>query len=299
MFEEKIKVQYLGQSGYTLLCLLAIDAILNSSCLPEKAIVVSHRSGPDSKVDDHLFLFRNWGHFPLIVVPSGFASGYPGEGPKGFSLALCLIRDKGIPLYGVYVPKYIFEALDKGKIDFPDHPIIKEIELRSEELRFPWPLWILEEDENLLARGLIWRKCYWRNPKANEIVEALGKISDFFDSAAQRLRLALAKLRTENREEWQSTGILARDAWIEFAKNLCDVKCVDITDIPKDKAIYMLRKAGVEDELIGLAKGALDLSLKVQHDRNVLQSIAMAAVVSSIMAMQAIIERELKMKQIF
>ncbi len=73
--ESLRRVQYLGASGYTRLCLIAIDAILNSGWLPKKAIIVSKRPYGNNPTQDHLFLFVDWAHFPITVVPSGFARG--------------------------------------------------------------------------------------------------------------------------------------------------------------------------------------------------------------------------------
>jgi len=287
---NKLKVQYIGQSGYTQPCLLAIDAILNSGSLPEKATLVSWASDRRSQMEEHLFLFWNWGYSPLTIVPSGFSSGYSGEGPRGFSLAICMIRSKGIPLDGVYVGESKFRTIDRGQIDDVNAPIYQNIKTQSELLTWPWPLWVMDEDEELLERGQLWKKLYWREPRTDWITEAVTNIDIHYPTVGRKLRLALNKLRLEEVEEWQSAGILIRDAWIEFAQKLCEAKHIDTSGIEKDKARDMLKKLEIDERLFNLARAGFNLSFKTHHDRNIAKHIAMACAISTIMSMQTVIE---------
>ena len=286
--EEKLSVQYLGQSGYTATCLIAIDAILNSGSLPDVATIVSHNRG--NQQEDHLFLFWNWGYSPLVVVPSGFASGYPGEGPKGFSIAICMIREKHIPVRNVYISQNEFDKIDCGRITNIDDPIFSRIKLNSEIATFPWPLWVNPQDEELLERGQLWRQYYWRNPKTDLITEALADVDLYCPEAGKRLRIALRKLEIEETVEWQATGIHIRDAWIELASKICREKHIDTNNLLPDDVTGRLSKLGLAEQLKRLAKSTFDLSLKNQHDRRILQCVAKTCIITAAFSMQSVLE---------
>ena len=85
--EEDIsqQVQCLGISGRPTQCLYAVEAILDSNSLPEKATIVTYVKDRQNPKEEHLFLFWNWCSVPLTIVRNGFASGYTGVGPKSFS----------------------------------------------------------------------------------------------------------------------------------------------------------------------------------------------------------------------
>ncbi len=285
-----LEIQYLGQSGYTQLCLLAIDAILNSGSVPERATVVTHATHKQPIQQEHLFLFWKWGHVPLIVVPSGFSSGYSGEGPRGFSLAICMIRSKKIPIDGIYVNRSEFATIDNVKLDNINHPILQKIKAKSEALPFPDSLWVDSEDEELLERGQLWRKFLWREPRTDWISEAVGDIDAWDPEVGVKLRLAIDKLKEPAiTEEWQSAGILIRDAWIEFVQDLCLGDNIDLSGISPNDVKGILSKLKLNDEVLKLAKSNFDLSLKTQHDRNIDKSIAKLCVVSAALSMQALL----------
>ena len=270
-FDESLRrTQYIGASGYTRPCLVAIDAILNSGWLPQKAIIVSTRPYGNNPTQNHLFLFIDWAHFPITVVPSGFASGYPGEGPSGFSLAICMIREKGIPIYGIDLDDVNFERIDRGEVKYSDDALFKHILLESEEYSWPWPGWTNEGHEQMLERGLLWRECDWRQPQTDQITKAISEIDIEFPPVGNKLRLARKKIeKSQSSEELQQVGILVRDAWIEFSKALCKSLRVDTTDVENDKVIDRLKKLKLEDELLDSCRVSLNLSLKVQHDRGI------------------------------
>ncbi len=292
MFEDNVlKVQYLGQKGYTYTCLLAMDAILNSGIIPEEATIVSLAYGENQ--EEHLFLLWNCGHIPLIIVPSGFASGYPGEGPKGFSLAICMLREKNIPLKCNFVDESQFELLNTGKITNPAHSLLINIKAGSEKATFPWPSWVSNQDEELLKRGQLWRKMYWRQQKTDFITEAISDVDIYCPQAGERLRLALGKLEKDETAELQATGICIRDAWIEFVRQLCQEKNIDTTDLTPDDVTGRFVKLGLEDEIKKLAKSTFDLSLKNQHDRRIAKCVAKTCIMTAAFTMQTLLELEL------
>jgi len=290
--EKRPSVQYLGESGLTQPCLQAICAILNSGILPERATVVTN---PHNK---HLFLFWAWGFIPLIVIPSGFKSGYSGEGAKGFALAICLVREKSIPIDGVFIEESIFDAIDKGKLKYADDRIFKDIKIGSKLCSWPWYDWVPEDYEETLKRGLLWHHVYLhRYTPTNTVYMAITNIDYFNPDVGKKLRLAEDKIRkADQTEEWQNAGLLIRDAWIELSQSLCDKENIDTLDIEKDKVIDRLKKLKLDTKFFSLAKASFDLSFKVQHDRKITHGVAIACVRSSIFVMQSIVFKYLDPK---
>jgi hypothetical protein len=299
-FERRLLVQYLGESGLTQPCLQAISAILNSGILPERATIVTRiYKGTSPRLQQkHLFLFWNWGYIPLTVIPCGFASGYSGEGPRGFALAICLIREKNIPIDGVLVEKPIFDAIDKGKLKYVDDQIFKDIKSAAETYNWPWGDWVPEKYEEALERGRLWYHSYLqRYTPTNPVYMAIANVHLFNPDVGKKVRLAEDKIRKGGQtEDWQNAGLLIRDAWIELSQYLCDFKQIDTSDIEKDKVIDKLRKLKLDDEIFNLAKASFDLSLKVHHDRKITKEVAIACVRSSIFTMQSIVYKYIDQK---
>ena len=69
---------------------------------------------------EHLLVLWETVDWPCggIIIPTGFASGYSGEGSRGFSLALCMLSEHRVPLYHVKVRETVFDQIDGGY--FPD-----------------------------------------------------------------------------------------------------------------------------------------------------------------------------------
>jgi hypothetical protein len=150
---EHTGVQYLGISGDQLTCLLAIDAIVNSPVLPDSATVMTCGN-------KHLFLFWRWIKVPLTVVRSGFASKYSGVGPTVFSLALCIIRDRGISCTReLQVNRETFHTVDSGNISYPIRRRLESMGKReAQELDFN--TYTLNEHRQMLENSKVqlWQK---------------------------------------------------------------------------------------------------------------------------------------------
>lgn len=95
MLKQKIEIsklaelEYHGSSGITQHCLDAIARLIQFGDRIEKASLLS---GPADQYNcrTHAFILTiNYGE--LVVIGSGFSSGYGGEGPKGLSKALQLL----------------------------------------------------------------------------------------------------------------------------------------------------------------------------------------------------------------
>jgi hypothetical protein len=291
-FERNIPVQYLGEAGLTHSCLQAICAILNSGILPERATIVTNSQ------NQHLFLFWNWGVIPLIVTPQGFSSVGGGTGRSGFALAICLIREKNIPIDLVYVNKAAFDAINKGKIAYVDDQIFKDIKSDSETLSWPWYDWVPENYERALERGRLWYHPYLQSyASTNAAYWAIANVDSFNADVGKKLRLAEDRIRQGKQpEDWQNTGLLIRDAWIELSQRLCDAENIDTANIEKDKVIEKLKKLKLDEKILSLAKAAFDLSFKVYHDREITKEVAIACVRSSIFTIQSIVFKYLDQK---
>lgn len=285
------RIQYLGESGHTYNCLIAIHAILESGVPPEEATVVSCEYGGPRQTD-HLFLFWNWGHFPVTIVPSGFASGYRGEGPKGFSLALCMIREKGIAIKQIDVDASLFRMLDEGRISHPKSKHLNRMKAQSEVLPFPFPEWVHEEHEALLKKGQLWKAYYWRETKTDWLNEAVEVIDNYDPGVGEKLRLALAQLeKAETTEEYQQIGIVVRDAWIEIMQKLwASTSGIDKAGVGPDDVKGMLGRFKLGDKPANIAKSAYELSVGIQHDRRVAASVTRACVATTALAMNMLLD---------
>lgn len=283
--EEEIGrwVQCLGVSGYTRPCLYAVEAVLDSNSLPDKATIVTFVKDRQNLQEEHLFLFWNWCGISLTVVRSGFASGYSGEAPKGFSLAICMIRSKDIPIEGIYVSEKEFRLLDEGNVS-PE--LYKKLKVESEPLTWPWPLWIHEQHERLLEQEKLWDNLGWRRRK-DDIEKALDSLNSYHPLVWRKLKLATQQSEESSEiEEGQQVGILLRDAWIEFAqKFFAERRADDSASVGANDVKTMMRSLIRDDVTYALVCDAYDLALKVQHDRNINLALARWCILMTILSM--------------
>ena len=153
------EVQYMGMPGISEPCLLAVDTIVNSQRPPERASLVTYKELPRSGGAVHLFLFWDWNEVPLTVVHSGFASGYGGEGPRTFSMALCMIRDKAIPMNVLHVREDLFNAIEERR---PTPEMLDQLGVQGEPIeQWIWS-YVWEEHERMVEERRFWPK--WHQP---------------------------------------------------------------------------------------------------------------------------------------
>ncbi|MCK4354705.1 MAG: hypothetical protein KAW83_05570, partial [Dehalococcoidia bacterium] len=287
--QDYIEAQCLGISGISLPCLLAIEAILDSKELPKRATIVTYVKSRGNSQEQHLILFDDWCRVPLTVVKSGFASGYPGEAPKAFSLAICMIRSKDIPIYGFEADMTEFRLIEHGQVD---KQLYRRIMTESELLTWPWPLWILNEHEALLGEGKLWKGLYWRGEKSDWLTKVIGGIAEYNPVAGKKLRLAVDQLEGfDETEQLQQIGILLRDGWIEFTQKIwAGLTNMDKSGVGPNDVKGMLTKSHLDNEPVRIASLALDMANKVQHDRNATFHFATACVVITVLAMDMLME---------
>jgi hypothetical protein len=120
--------QYLGEYGNTSVCLKAIGLILTSTgfydehgrdLLPSAVTLVTRAQGLLKDTPQHAFVFWDW-ILACTVVPSGFTSGYPGEGPRGLAYALLMVQAKNIPLYALEINGGMFDRLNQNRLTESD-----------------------------------------------------------------------------------------------------------------------------------------------------------------------------------
>ena len=179
------------------------------SRVPRSATVVS---GHAEHASHHLFLLWAWGRTEVLIIPSGFSSGYPGEGPRGFSLGLCMLRNLEIPTSVIRLTDEQFERIDWGHCPIKDLRMIKYKGVVADVLDCGW---ILKTHAQLLSARRLHIALYWR-----DMGEAWTPYADLVgavcDKAGDRLVIAAGLLRSgATREECQQCGILLRDAWID------------------------------------------------------------------------------------
>lgn len=131
--------QYIGQYGSSQACLNAIRVILTGGYLaswgvewaPTAATLVTRTGFSVKGHGEHSFVFWDW-VLPLTIVPSGFTSGYAGEGPKALALALLMIRAKDIPIYEVGVDGSVFNRLNRNRLTDRDISCLERTGKRHE-----------------------------------------------------------------------------------------------------------------------------------------------------------------------
>lgn len=119
--------QYIGEYGVSQTCLHAVRVIITGGylassgveCGPTAATLITRTGFSVKGHGEHAFVFWDW-ILPITVVPSGFASGYSGEGSRALALALMMMRAKDIPVYEVGVDGGVFSRLNRNRLSDKD-----------------------------------------------------------------------------------------------------------------------------------------------------------------------------------
>ena len=166
---EPNDIQYMGMSGISVPCLDAVEKIVTDEHPPSGVTLGStlQRPTPTSRgiPGEHLFLAWGWGGVPLTVVHSGFATGYPGEGPRTFSLALCMILNENIKVASVKCDARVFDMIDEKRVtERVIEPFRCKDMLDNSEPRNEWIAngWIHPAHLEALESGSFWS--YYRAP---------------------------------------------------------------------------------------------------------------------------------------
>lgn len=139
-------IEYHGLPGITQECIDAIVRLIQYRDDITKARILSCNQ-------EHGFLLTiNSGD--VVAIKSGFGSGYLGEGSRGFSFVLSLLRAHGTEIEEYEIPHDMFGRLDNSCLSVGDVAKIDEMRpLRPGH----WHDYIFEQDLKRTADGLLWQ----------------------------------------------------------------------------------------------------------------------------------------------
>lgn len=107
---EIANIQYYGMAGDSTSCLNGIQRLVLFGDRIKKAKLLTCRN---EHAAHHAYILEiNFSE--LVCIKSGFTSGYPGEGPKKFSISLQLLKSCGAEINEYEVDQSIFDRLNKS-----------------------------------------------------------------------------------------------------------------------------------------------------------------------------------------
>ena len=129
-------LQYLGQHGISARCLDAIRQVLGWRQPIRRALILTCDA-------EHAFLITIGEEFDeIVIVKAGFASGYPGEGPRTFAEALELLRAFGVEVEEAIVPRSVMKRLEVSALTVDDLDLIDKAgvvrPMRWTDYVYPW-----------------------------------------------------------------------------------------------------------------------------------------------------------------
>lgn len=117
-------IQYLGESSITQTCKKAVIQLIHSG---ENIQDVKILTFEDTYSKTHALLLTI--EYDIqIIIKGGFASGYNGEGPKGYACVLNLLRQYIYNINEYIIPKSIFERISSSSLTVKDLEYIDNIE---------------------------------------------------------------------------------------------------------------------------------------------------------------------------
>ena len=255
--------QVLGESGITQLCLIALESALAGPAPVQRVTVLT------KNVREHLFLL--WGSFDWpyfgTIIPSGFMSGYAGEGGRGFSLALCMIHEQQIPIEHLNVPETVFGRINGGNFPTAWH---RQTSQSAVPLKMPIEGWVFKNHWNLLSDRRLWRVQGWkrRNSPLRWQKPAID-VDKFSWDVGDKMFMASEYLtRNAQPEDCQKMGLMLRDAWIEFTRIArSNIEEFD-EGIGKDDVKRVIDAMQLPADISAKAKKAHSLTNNLQHNRD-------------------------------
>lgn len=143
---EFAAIEYHGISGATQDCLNAVMRLLQfgNEISRTRILTCSNEHG--------LLLTIDVGD--LVAIKSGFTSGYGGEGPRGFSRALELLRAHGSEIEEYDVPSALMQRLDSSALTLGDLAYVDAARpVRPSRLAD----YVSEKDFDCALSGTLWR----------------------------------------------------------------------------------------------------------------------------------------------
>lgn len=120
MRSELAGIQYLGIGGVTTACVEAVAQVLIAFDVSKVTLLSSLWPKEAGRTKgDHAFLFETE-RDDLVVVKSGFSSGYGGEGPGGLGRALRLLEVHGFEVDEVLVSGEMMMRVNRSALTLAD-----------------------------------------------------------------------------------------------------------------------------------------------------------------------------------
>ena len=252
----------MGESGLTQPCLIALESALSGQAPVQKATVLTKNG------DEHLFVLWESLERPYLgaIIPSGFKSGYGGEGARGFSLALCMIDEIRIPIDHMKLNEIAFGRIDNGDFLAAWHGEVSE---SAFPLVMPVGGWVFRNHWQLALDRRLWRVQSWK--KRNTVMDWPSpgfEVDNFSWEVGHKLFIAGENLsRIARPENCQQVGLMLRDAWIEFTRYArWDIEEID-EGIGKDDVKRVLDAMQLPEHIAARAKRSHAWANGLQHDR--------------------------------
>lgn len=116
-------IQYLGDSGVTQICKEAVIQLIHAG---EDINDVKILTFEEAYSHAHALLLT-LRYDIQVIVKGGFASGYNGEGPKGYAFVLNLLRNYTDSINEYIISKSIFERISNSNLTVKDLDYINSI----------------------------------------------------------------------------------------------------------------------------------------------------------------------------
>ena len=253
----------LGESGLTQPCLIALESELSGPMPVQKSTVLTKNGR------EHLFVIWESLEWPYLgaIIPSGFMSGYSGEGGRGFSLALCMIHELQIPIEHLKVNNTIFDRIDKGDFPMAWH---RHVNNSAMPLQMPVGGWVFKNHWQLMSDHRLWRVQSWKRWNSPmDWPNPAFDVSKFSWDVGDKLFVASENLAGNAQpENCQQVGLMLRDAWIEFARIArSNIEEFD-EGIGKNDVKRVIDAMQLPADISAKAKKAHSLTNNLQHDRD-------------------------------
>lgn len=140
-------IQYVGMTGVSAECKEAVMRLIQWGSRITSAQLLTCGT-------EHAFLLNVEPDDP-VVVKSGFASGYLGEGPRTLSFVLQLLYAHGCEIEEYKINEDLFRRVNQAALSIADISRLKN--LKPERPR-RWSDYVFREDWNRTEAGTLWRE---------------------------------------------------------------------------------------------------------------------------------------------
>lgn len=176
-------IEYHGIAGATQECMDAVMRLIQFKDNIEKVKILTN-------ANEHCLLLTN-DIGDIIAIKSGFASGYGGKGPNGYSYILQLLEVHGAKIDEYKVRRDLIHRLDSSCLTQSD---IDKLELARPIRPSRWHDYISERDWDRESRGKIWREFPHIVPYAIIDHRIFDLAKSFFQNADENLLIGYRRL---------------------------------------------------------------------------------------------------------